>query len=71
VFGNPLGDRPLLLLGLLLILFGAQMFTTGLLGEMIIQPRMEDTASYVVGEAVGLDAAEESSPGERRASVEG
>jgi glycosyltransferase involved in cell wall biosynthesis len=50
VFGNPLGDRPLLLLGLLLILFGAQMFTTGLLGEMVIQPRMEDTESYVIGE---------------------
>lgn len=50
VYGHALGDRPLLLLGLLLILFGAQMFTTGLLGEMIIQPRMEDTASYVVGE---------------------
>lgn len=48
-FGHPLGDRPLLLLGLLLILFGAQLFTTGLLGEMIIQPRMEDTDSYVVG----------------------
>jgi glycosyltransferase involved in cell wall biosynthesis len=53
VFGNALGDRPLLLLGLLLILFGAQMFTTGLLGEMIIQPRMEDTDSYVVEETVG------------------
>jgi len=71
VFGNPLGDRPLLLLGLLLILFGAQLFTTGLLGEMVIQPRMEDPASYVVGDAVGLDATEESSPGGRRASVEG
>ncbi|PSR04550.1 MAG: glycosyltransferase, partial [Bacteroidetes bacterium SW_8_64_56] len=48
-FGNPIGgDRPLLLLGLLLILFGSQMFTTGLLGEMIIQPRMEDTATYEV-----------------------
>jgi glycosyltransferase involved in cell wall biosynthesis len=71
VFGNALGDRPLLLLGLLLILFGAQMFTTGLLGEMIIQPRMEDTASYVVGETVGLDAAEEVDSDGRRASVEG
>lgn len=71
VFGNALGDRPLLLLGLLLILFGAQMFTTGLLGEMVIQPRMEDTSSYVVGEAVGVDAAEEESSGERRASVDG
>ncbi len=52
VFGNYIGDRPLLLLGLLLILFGAQMFTTGLLGEMVIKPRMEDTGSYVVGEAL-------------------
>jgi hypothetical protein len=29
------------------------MFTTGLLGEMIIQPRMEDTSTYEVAEAVG------------------
>ena len=52
VYGHPIGDRPLLLLGLLLILFGAQLFTTGLLGEMVIQPRMEDTDTYVVGEAL-------------------
>lgn len=56
VYGHALGDRPLLLLGLLLILFGAQMFTTGLLGEMIIQPRMEDTDSYVVGDTVPSSA---------------
>jgi glycosyltransferase involved in cell wall biosynthesis len=52
VYGHPIGDRPLLLLGLLLILFGAQLFTTGLLGEMVIQPRMEDTDTYVVGETL-------------------
>lgn len=53
VFGDPIGgDRPLLLLGLLLILFGSQMFTTGLLGEMVIQPRMEDVSTYEVAEAV-------------------
>lgn len=57
VFGNPIGDRPLLLFGLLLVLFGAQMFTTGLLGEMIVQPRMEDTSSFEVVEAVAPDAA--------------
>jgi hypothetical protein len=28
------------------------MFTTGLLGEMIIQPRMEDTSTYEVAETV-------------------
>jgi glycosyltransferase involved in cell wall biosynthesis len=50
VFGEALSDRPLLLFGALLILFGAQMFTTGLLGEIVIQPRMEETASYQVAE---------------------
>lgn len=69
VYGHPIGDRPLLLLGLLLILFGAQMFTTGLLGEMVIQPRMEDTNTYVVGEALS-PAVEEAPPGGQPASVE-
>jgi glycosyltransferase involved in cell wall biosynthesis len=69
VFGNPLGDRPLLLLGLLLILFGAQMFTTGLLGEMVIQPRMEDTDTYVVGEALS-PSVEDAPSEEQRASVD-
>jgi glycosyltransferase involved in cell wall biosynthesis len=50
VFGENLSDRPLLLLGALLILFGAQMFTTGLLGEIVIQPRMEQTESYQIAE---------------------
>ena len=54
VFGENLSDRPLLLLGALLILFGAQMFTTGLLGEILIQPRMERTDSYQVAQT--LDA---------------
>src|SRR5690606_6031276 len=36
VFGHPIGDRPLLLFGVLMILLGAQMFSTGLLGEMFI-----------------------------------
>ena len=50
VFGQPIGDRPLLLMGVLLILLGSQMFTTGLLGEMIIRQRMEDTTSYHIVE---------------------
>ena len=65
VYGNYLGDRPLLLLGLLLILFGAQLFTTGLLGEMVIQPRMEETDSYVVGESALSEPLEETLKGER------
>jgi len=51
-FGNPLGDRPLLLLGALLILLGAQLFSTGLLGEMVILPRMTRTDSYDVRESI-------------------
>ena len=50
VLGHPLGDRPLLLLGALLILLGAQMFLTGLLGEMVVRPRMENPANYDVVE---------------------
>ncbi len=60
-FGRPIGDRPLLLLGVLLILVGVQMFTTGLLGEMIIRRRMERTSSYdvraVVAPALGQETA--------------
>ena len=52
VFGNAIGDRPALLLGAILIVFGGQMFTTGLLGEMIIRPAMEDTDSYRVRETL-------------------
>ncbi len=48
LFGNPIGDRPLLLLGVLMIIVGVQMFTTGLLGEMIIKREMERTAEYHV-----------------------
>jgi len=50
IYGSYISDRPLLLLGLLMILFGAQMFTTGLLGEMIISRRMEDEGAYEVAE---------------------
>ncbi|WP_457651710.1 glycosyltransferase family 2 protein [Rhodocaloribacter sp.] len=52
VYGNPIGDRPLLLLGVLLILVGVQMFTTGLIGEMVVRPRMERTETYDVVEAL-------------------
>lgn len=50
VFDKPIGDRPLLLFGVLLILLGTQMFTTGLLGEMIIRPRMERADAYQITE---------------------
>ncbi len=35
ILGNPIGQRPLLLLGVLLIVVGVQLFTIGLVSEMI------------------------------------
>jgi len=48
VFGIPIGDRPLLLFGVVLILVGVQTFTVGLIGEMIVVPRMKDTDKYQI-----------------------
>lgn len=48
VFGNPIGDRPLLLLGVMLILVGVQAFSVGLIGEMIVVPRMKRTDNYQI-----------------------
>ena len=48
VFGEPIGDRPLLIFGVLLILLGAQSFLAGLLGEMVVRPEMERTSRYDV-----------------------
>ena len=58
VLGQPLGDRPLLLLGVMLILLGAQSFLAGLLGEMIVRPEMEDTRRYEVQETTEKSKAE-------------
>ncbi|WP_420455850.1 glycosyltransferase family 2 protein [Rubrivirga sp.] len=52
VYGQPIGDRPLLLFGILLILLGAQSFLAGLLGEMIVRPEMERPERYDVREEV-------------------
>ena len=48
VYGNPIGDRPLLLLGVVLILVGVQLFCTGLIGDLFIRQRMEHGAAYHV-----------------------
>ena len=58
VFGNPIGDRPLLLLSSLMIIVGVQMFTTGLLGEMMIKREMERTGSYHVTESLSTQTPE-------------
>lgn len=41
-YGQGIGDRPLLFLGILLMVVGVQFFSTGLLGEMINKNNVED-----------------------------
>jgi glycosyltransferase involved in cell wall biosynthesis len=50
--GHPIGRRPLLFLGMLLIILGVQLFSTGLLGEMVIRPRMESTDRLQIAEVL-------------------
>ena len=46
--GRGIGQRPLLLLGVLLVLLGIQLISTGLLGEMIGSVQVRDRPHYVV-----------------------
>ena len=50
--GEPLSFRPLLLLGVLLMLLGIQVLTTGLIGEMITFKNFTRTDTYSVRERV-------------------
>ncbi len=52
VFGVAVGHRPLLLLGVLLIVVGIQVASIGLLGELLIFTHARDVKDYVVKEAV-------------------
>jgi glycosyltransferase involved in cell wall biosynthesis len=47
--GIPLSNRPMLFLGMLLIIVGAQLFAVGLLGEVIVHNSMDDR-EYVIKE---------------------
>jgi hypothetical protein len=47
IFGNiDLANRPLLLLGILLIVFGLQIFSVGLIGELILFTRAKEMEHY-------------------------
>lgn len=52
-FGEDLSNRPLLLLGVLLMLVGIQVLTTGLLGEMLTFKTFQRKDSYSVREFLG------------------
>ena len=46
--GEGIGDRPLLLLGVLLIVIGFQIISTGLIGEMIVATRNKTDEDYII-----------------------
>jgi len=46
LFGGSLGDRPLLLLGILLIIVGVQTFCTGFIADLVISRRMDEHPPY-------------------------
>ena len=47
--GQPLSNRPMIFLGMLLIIVGVQLFSVGLLGEMLVHNSM-DEKEYVIKE---------------------
>ncbi|WP_336980189.1 glycosyltransferase family 2 protein [Altererythrobacter fulvus] len=51
--GYGIGERPLLMLGMLLVLFGGQMITVGLLGELILRRTIGERDKYSLSECSG------------------
>ncbi len=47
IMGHPLSNRPMLFLGMLLIIVGVQLFSVGLLGEMLVRNFM-DEKEYII-----------------------
>ncbi len=54
VYGQHLSNRPLLFLGLLMVIIGVQFFSIGLLGEMITESRSESD-NYLVKHYIGWE----------------
>ena len=55
-FGQPLADRPALLLSSLLVVLGLQLFAIGLLGELIIFTHARDIKDYQIDEVIRFPA---------------
>lgn len=57
-YGHSLGDRPLLFFALLLIIFGVQVITMGLLGELVIRNDYEklNKPTYMIRHVLGTAA---------------
>ena len=63
--GKWIGNRPILLLGILLLILGVQFIFFGLMGELIVFSSQKET-SYTVKERLGLPAGSEKAPPCRR-----
>jgi glycosyltransferase involved in cell wall biosynthesis len=59
LFGQPLADRPALLLSSLLVVLGLQLFAIGLLGELIIFTHARDIKDYQVDRVISFPPAAE------------
>lgn len=55
---GPIGTRPLLVFGMLLVLAGGQMIGVGLLGELIMKSAIRESDKYAVAERIDGAAAE-------------
>jgi ABC-type multidrug transport system permease subunit len=47
---RPIGDRPLLLFGALMVMVGIQLVSTGLLGELVTRSQQAEKPNYVIRE---------------------
>jgi glycosyltransferase involved in cell wall biosynthesis len=50
---GPIGDRPLLFLGMLLMLFGGQLISTGLIAELVLSRSVAEVDKYAIKDRVG------------------
>ncbi|ARA94401.1 hypothetical protein AWN76_015410 [Rhodothermaceae bacterium RA] len=64
-----LADRPLLLLGLLLVVLGVQLFAIGLIGELIIYIHARNLTTYTIERLVGFEASAGEDDGAMSAGV--
>ena len=53
---GPIGDRPLLMLGMLLMLFGGQLISTGLIAELVLSRSVVEADKYAIRDRVGGEA---------------
>ncbi|MEQ8410970.1 MAG: glycosyltransferase family 2 protein [Erythrobacter sp.] len=68
---GPIGDRPLLMLGMLLVLFGGQMISVGLVAEVILRRTIVERDKYSIAERSGaIERRELARAAERRIAEE-